>query len=87
MSKYRIIPKNISHGKEATFYIKNKIGLPLGSNKICFKEFLIESLDGTNKHYLYSVSNSKKWNHQFIDKVSIKKALDDIATKPKNFMG
>ena len=86
MIKYRIIPKNISYGNEASFYIKNKIALPLGSTKICFKEFTIESYDKVNKPIVYSVNRPEEWNNKFLDNNSIYNILNTITKNPKSFM-
>ena len=85
--KYRIIPQNLAYGKEARYYIKNKIGLPLSSNEISFNNFKIQSIYEKNIDFnTYSVSEPKNWKNKYISKDIINEMLKKISKKPKTFM-
>ncbi len=87
MQKYRIIPKNLAYGKEARYNIKNKIGLPLSSEKISFNNFKIQTIHNKNINLkTYSISEPENWKNKYLDHDSINSMLKDISEKPKSFM-
>lgn len=86
MIKYRIIPTNISFGKQAKYYIKNKIALPLSSHNVCFKEFTIETSE-KNTQKTYSVSKPDQWKNSYLSIKSIHNMIANISKIPKTFMG
>ena len=87
MNKYKIIPKNLAYGKEAKFYIKNKIGLPLASNEISFNNFKLQTIDSKYSDLnTYSISEPEKWKNKHLNYNLINKMLKKISQKPKKFM-
>jgi len=87
VQKYRIIPQNLAYGKEARFYIKNKVGLPLSSDEISFNNFKIQSIDNKNIDCnTYSISEPKNWKNKYLSINKINRMLEDISKKPKKFM-
>ena len=87
MNQYKIIPRDLSYGKEAVYNIKNNIGLPLASNNISFQRFEIQSQNNSKiKFKTFSISEPDNWNHRYLSKTSIKNILKKISMKPKTFM-
>ena len=85
MSNYRLIPQNISFGEEANFYIKNKIGLPLCSDNICFKEFTIETFEKNNP-ITYSIAKPNELKNKYLNEETINSMLKKLSNIPLNFM-
>ena len=87
MNQYKIIPRDLSYGKEAKHNIKNNIGLPLASNNISFQRFEIQSKNNSKINFkTFSISELDNWNHRHLPKTLIENILKKISMKPKTFM-